>query len=423
VYHPDKVRFRKNGDFEDREAGSLVRFTYFKRAAARSMAICMEAIFRDTLEDTTPDLEVYAVKGRTFHEWRTRVDAPSEPDENERWGFGKVSLATEKGREFWLECLGKEYQEKGKMKTTGVGHPASCSSETTADGRTVYIIGMPTWIWHGSLCPDLCEDTGDAANQSRIDKLLVYIAALSNKSMLQEGCEAVVLRDMEGGRTPWTRVAAIVSRAWDRAAQELVPQYIVEGLLGTLKLERKNPVRLGAGRGHSPAVSTGSDEVFTMEHSGVNNAAEEGKKQKGDKLMAEVKACLEVIDRILDEERMTPPSVDDFRSWLRKQEEAMKKLTLSSLLPGTSDKARMDTLEVNYFATSAKKKARSRVRLIEAATSKSKAKLPPTLLNESLSPRVSLKRINSVAAEKKNPDDKRGHVAAAAEEKLIHLKW
>jgi hypothetical protein len=218
-------------------------------------------------------------------------------------------------------------------------------------------------------------------------------------------------------------VAAIVSRAWDRAAQELVPQYIVEGLLGTLKLERKNPVRLGAGRGHSPAVSTGSDEVFTMEHSGVNNAAEEGKKQKGDKLMAEVKACLEVIDRILDEERMPPPSVDDFRSWLRKQEEAMKKLTVSSLLPGTSDKARMDTLEVNYFATSAKKKARSRVRLIEAATSKSKAKLPPTLLNESLSPRVSLKRINSVAAEKKNPDDKRGHVAAAAEEKLIHLKW
>jgi hypothetical protein len=159
-----------------------------------------------------------------------------------------------------------------------------------------------------------------------------------------------------------------------------------------------------------------------MEHSGVNNAAEEGKKRKDDKLMAKVKACLEAMDRILDEERMPPPSAGDFRSRLRKLEEAMEKLTVSSLLLGTSDKARMDTLEVNSFATSAKKKSWSRVRLIKAAMSKSKTKLPTTLLNESLSPRVSLQRLNSVAAEKKNLDDKRGHLAAAAEEKLVHVK-
>jgi hypothetical protein len=382
----------------------------------------MEALFRDSAEDTPPDLEVYAVKGRPFQEWRTRVDAPSEQDENERWGFGKVSLATEKGREFWLKCLGREYEENGKTKTTGVGHPASRNCDTVADGRTVYIIGMPTWIWRGSLCPDLCEDTGDAANQSRIDKLLAYIAAVSNKSMLPEGCEAAVLRDMEGGRTPWTRVAARVSREWDRAAQDLVPQYMVEGPLGPLKLERKNPVRLGAGRGQSPALSTGSDDVFKMEHSGAKTAEEEGKKRKDDKLMAEVKACLEAMDRILDEERMPPPSAGDFRSRLRKLEEAMEKLTVSSLLPGTSDKARMDTLEVNSFATSAKKKAKSRVRLIEAATSKSKAKSPTSTREESLSPRVNLKRVNSVAAEKKNLDDKRGHVVAADEKNPVHVK-
>jgi hypothetical protein len=131
---------------------------------------------------------------------------------------------------------------------TGVCNPASGGGSNgmaySDDNRVIYHIGLPALVWNG-----MCSGQA-VTDETRCARLLSYTHIMSNSSLPPDGCEAAECERTDSSRVPWIKVAVRASVAWDRAAQGL--NYNVEGPLGDLKLERKNPHRLGLGRGPPP---------------------------------------------------------------------------------------------------------------------------------------------------------------------------
>jgi hypothetical protein len=75
---------------------------------ARSTSFSLEFLFEAAEKGDQLDMEVVAIKGRPFQFWDPRDGSESESTpEAERFGYGKICLASEKGREFWLTCVEK----------------------------------------------------------------------------------------------------------------------------------------------------------------------------------------------------------------------------------------------------------------------------------------------------------------------------
>jgi hypothetical protein len=291
------------GNFEVREKGSLVRFTYFKEAIARSTAASLDLLFRAADEGKPIDVDAMAIKGRPFQEWRLNGKDSPEVSEADRWRYGKVCLSSEMGRNFWLECLQQEYfNVAGASKTTGVCDPSAGAGclEGAEDARVIYFVGLPALVWNG-----MCSDPA-ASDETRCARLLTYVHIMSGSSLTPDGCEAAVWEKTENSKVPLVKVAVRASVAWDRAAQGL--DYRVEGPLGDLRLERKNPHRLGLGRQqHSRG---GSHDVFDMDQGNVGGGGEammialadspESNRGKVDVLYDKVKREMESLSRSLE---------------------------------------------------------------------------------------------------------------------------
>jgi hypothetical protein len=93
IYDPEEIKFGRRGDFEDREKGSLVRFTYFREAIARSTSVLLDLIFKAAEDGEPVHVDMVAIKGRPFHEWKLNGRDSPEVEEAEKWGYGKVCLS------------------------------------------------------------------------------------------------------------------------------------------------------------------------------------------------------------------------------------------------------------------------------------------------------------------------------------------
>jgi hypothetical protein len=382
IHDPDEIKFARKGDFETKEKGSLVRFGYFKAAVARSTSVSLEFLFEAAEKGDQLDMEVVAIKGRPFQFWDPRDGSESESTpEAERFGYGKICLASEKGREFWLTCVGREYtDESGDTRITGVSNPADCERaagiEDQADQRVLYYVGLPNLIWDG-LSPKIVDVA--EMNKTRCERLLKYLDIMSKSSLKPEGCEAGVT-DSTAGRIPWTRVAIRASVAWDRAAQAL--EHKIEGPLGELTLERRNPRKLGQAHGGSRGVGGDLgddvlvDEVFegTMDHSGSaaggmelspQTGSPDGSRGKVDVLVDQVKYWLSSLTRSLAGTRDPKATVGEFKDKLKNLESYMETLTIASFSPAASAEQRQAVQEILIRVSESKDKTRHRIHNME----------------------------------------------------------
>jgi hypothetical protein len=124
--------------------GSLVRWDYFKDAIARSTATALDILEEASEKGEYMEENATAIKGRPFNRWVQEEDGEKLEDAV-KWGLGKICLASEEARGFWLQCLGEYKDEGGAVRKTGVSNPKAEDFDT--DKRIRYVIRIPDLIF------------------------------------------------------------------------------------------------------------------------------------------------------------------------------------------------------------------------------------------------------------------------------------
>jgi hypothetical protein len=227
-----------------KNCGSLVRWDYFKEAIARSTAAALDILEEASDRNVNMSKDSMAVKGRPFNRW-IQEDRGEKLEDSIKWGWGKICLASEEARPFWLECLGKYKDPDGSVRKTGVSNPAA--EDFDMDRRMRYLIRIPELVFDG-LTP------GGSSEADNSGRLIRAIKVMSKGTLDPTGCTTGVARMTEANGVPWVHMSVRASISWDRAAQVL--KYEVKGVLGDILLKR-----LKSGRTNSAGVAEGAMDI------------------------------------------------------------------------------------------------------------------------------------------------------------------
>jgi hypothetical protein len=219
--------------------GSLVRWDYFKEAIARSTAAALDILEEASNRGVYMGEDSTAIKGLPFNRW-IQEDEGEKLEDSIKWGWGKIRLASEDARLFWLECLGEYKDLDGSVPKTGVSNPAA--EDFDIDRRVRYLIKVPELVFDG-----LTPGGSEADNSGR---LMRAIKVMSKGTLNPTG----IVRMTAVNVVPWVHMSVRASISWDRAAQVL--EYEVKGVLGDISVKR-----LKSGKTNPIAVAEGAMDI------------------------------------------------------------------------------------------------------------------------------------------------------------------
>jgi hypothetical protein len=364
-----------------------VTFDYYKDAIARSTATALDKYIKAAAEDSPLDEKIIAIKGRPWHRWIQKEDGET-PEDTVKWGHGRICLAFEKARAFWMNCLSESYTDaNGAVKFTGV------AEDLNTDARVEYHLSLPTtMVWAG-----IVKSTGDKEedNKARCEKFMHMLNLMSKGTLNQTGCEAAATGETTGlnGKTKWANMTVKVSVEWDRAAQELDCKLGL-GMLGDIELKRWNPRAHGRGREEKSCSGDGNDMETGNPPELV--AAAESPDMANKKLTFMIELAQHQQGSLL--RSVGEKAVKKTEEKILQMERNLLNMSVAALAPTTTETQKTLVREVAMYAQEAKVKANVMVKAEKKKNNKTKEspnEKPPTV-----------KRYNSMAAEERNESDK-----------------